>query len=113
MAALHVRVVAPDRVVYEGEASSVVVQAWDGQVGVLSGHAPMITLLGIGPCHIDHPGGGSTRFHVAGGAVKVENDMVTILTEYAGDQPPETLPEGVHSAPEDLFENASAGNIFA
>ena len=32
--ALHVRVVSPVKVVYEGEASSVVAPAWDGEVGV-------------------------------------------------------------------------------
>ena len=43
---LHVRVVSPDRVVHEGEASALVVPAWDGKLGVLPGHAPFLGLLG-------------------------------------------------------------------
>lgn len=113
MATLQIRVVAPDRVVYEGECASVVAPAWDGQIGFLPGHAPMITLLGVGPMHIDLPGGGSYRFHVAGGVVKVESNHVTILSEYCGEQPPEFVPEGVHIHDEDLLEHASAGNILA
>ena len=111
--ALTVRLVAPDRVVWEGEASSVVVPGWDGQLGFLPGHAPLITLLGVGPCHLDQPGGGSVLFQIAGGTVKVEDDVVTILTEYAGDEAPELVPEGVHVNPEDLLDGASAGNILA
>ena len=113
MATLQIRVVAPDRVVYEGECSSIVAPAWDGQIGFLPGHAPMITLLGVGPVHIDLPGGGSYLFHVAGGVVKVEDNSVTVLSEYCGETPPEFIPEGVHIEKEDLLEHASAGNIFA
>jgi len=115
MAVLNVRVVAPDRVVYQGDSSSVVAPAWDGKVGVLPGHAPMITLLGVGELDIDLPGNGSHRFHVAGGVLKVAGDQVTILTEYAGDRAPEPelIPAGARIHQEDLMEFASAGNPFA
>ena len=89
---LNVRVVSPDRVVFEGEASAVVAPAWDGQVGILPGHAPMLALVGSGVLSIDRPGGGDDTFHVAGGVLKVERDQVTLLTEYAGDKPPEEVP---------------------
>lgn len=89
---LHVRVVSPEHVVYEGEASALVAPAWDGKVGVLPGHAPMLALLGAGELSVEVPGGGSRRFHVAGGVLKVQNDDVTLLTEYAGEEPPEVIP---------------------
>lgn len=100
--ALNVRVVSPAKVVFEGAAAAVVAPAWDGQVGVLPGHAPFLTLLGIGELTVDLPGGGSQVFHVAGGVMKVEADQVTALTEYAGDEAPSELPEGVLVHPEDL-----------
>jgi F-type H+-transporting ATPase subunit epsilon len=114
MAALHVRVVSPARTVFEGEASSVVAPAWDGKVGILPRHAPMITLLGAGVLTIDLVGGGSRGMHVAGGALQVLDDEVTVLTEYAGDAPPEQLPEGL-VRPEDVGDYvletlASGGN---
>ena len=88
MASLYVSVVSPDKVVFEGDASALVAPAWDGQVGVLPGHAPMLALIGSGVLTVDRPGGGSDSFHVAGGVLKVERDTVTLLTEYAGDEPP-------------------------
>lgn len=85
---LHVRVVSPDRIVFEGDAAAVVAPAWDGQVGILPSHAPMLALVGSGALTIDRPGGGSDTFHVEGGVLKVERDQVTVLTEYAGEEPP-------------------------
>ena len=78
--------------------------AWDGQVGVLPGHAPLVALLGHGVLDIDMPGGGSHRFHVAGGVIKVESDRVTVLTEYAGDGPLTNIPDGVVARPEDVAD---------
>lgn len=101
MATLHVRVVSPARIVYEGEARSLVAPAWDGKVGILPRHAPMITLLGAGLLSIDLPGGGSREFYVAGGALQVADDQVTVLSEYAGVSAPEMLPEAL-VRPEDV-----------
>lgn len=113
MAALNVRVVAPDAVVWDGEASAVTAPAWDGRVGILEGHAPMIALLGHGELVVDEPGGGSDSFYVAGGVLKVEDDRVTVLTEYAGEVPPDELPPEAVILPEEVeaaTADASRGN---
>lgn len=89
---LSVRLVSPEEEVFRGDASSVVAPAWDGKVGILPGHAPLITLLGHGELNIDRPGGGAERYYVAGGVLKVEGNELTILTEYTGAEPPEELP---------------------
>ena len=99
---LHVRVVSPDKVVFEGEASALVAPAWDGQVGILPNHAPMLALLGSGRLHIDKVGGGSAEFHVAGGVLKVERNQVTLLTEYAGSEPPAVVPASAIVYEEDI-----------
>ena len=52
----------------------------------------MLTLLGNGQLSVDRPGGGGDTFHVAGGVMKVEADTVTLLTDYAGEEPPEEPP---------------------
>ena len=88
MAELHVRVVSPEKTVFDGTAAAVVAPAWDGLVGILPGHAPMLALLGMGPLSIERPGGGTDAFHVVGGVLKVERNQVTLLTEYAGSEPP-------------------------
>lgn len=98
---LKVRVVSPDKVVFEGDAAAVVAPAWDGQVGILPNHAPMLTLVGSGVLAVDRSGGGSDSFHVAGGVLKVERNQVTVLTEYAGSQPPAQVPPDAIVYPED------------
>ncbi len=94
MSELQVRVVSPDSVLYEGPASSVVAPAWDGRIGVLPGHAPMIALLGTGELSIDASGGSSEGFFVAGGVLKISGDDLLILTEYGSDSAPDELPAG-------------------
>lgn len=110
MAVLEVRVVSPEKVVFEGASAGVVLPAWDGQVGILPGHAPLIALLGAGALDVDLPGGGSQRFHVAGGVVKVEENRVTVLTEHAADQPNADVHDQVARQNVDLLEGATAGN---
>jgi F-type H+-transporting ATPase subunit epsilon len=100
--AMQVRVVSPDQTVFEGEASAVVAPAWDGQVGILPGHAPMLSLMGAGVLNVDRPGGGTDMFYVAGGVLKVEGNTVTLLTEYAGDEPPAEVPAAAVVFPEDV-----------
>ncbi|MGH7476936.1 MAG: F0F1 ATP synthase subunit epsilon [Longimicrobiales bacterium] len=80
--ALEVSVITPERQVYEGEADMVVAAAWDGQLGILRGHAPMMALLGEGELRITR-GGSEQRFHVAGGFLQVVDDHVTVLSERA------------------------------
>jgi F-type H+-transporting ATPase subunit epsilon len=80
---LTVAIISPDSTVYEGEADMVVAPAWDGEVGVLRGHAPMLVLLGTGEMRITQ-GRTVQRFHVAGGFMQVADDVVTVLSESAG-----------------------------
>ncbi|HSJ32321.1 MAG TPA: F0F1 ATP synthase subunit epsilon [Longimicrobiales bacterium] len=79
---MKVAVISPERTVYEGDAEMVVAPAWDGEVGVLRGHAPMLVLLGTGDLRITK-GGAVQRFHVSGGFMQVADDVVTVLSESA------------------------------
>jgi len=106
---LAVRLVSPAEEVFRGEAASVVAPAWDGMVGILPGHAAYITLLGHGELAIDLPGGGSQKFQVAGGVLKVEDDELTVLVEYAGEGPPDVLPPEADFHPDDLAEEVGGG----
>ena len=81
MATIQVRVVSSEELAFEGEALSVVAPGWDGMVGILPNHAPMITLLGEGKLSVDRAGGGAEEYQVAGGVLKMEKNQVTILPE--------------------------------
>ncbi len=77
---LHVSVISPEASLFEGDAESVVVPAYDGEVGILTGHAPMMTLLGKGQLRID-AAGGARRFAIEGGFLQVINNQVRVVTE--------------------------------
>ena len=79
---MRVTVIAPDRSVFDGDATSVVAPAYDGLVGILPGHAAFLTLLGTGPLTIMQ-GGSSNRFTVAGGFLQVVGDTVRVVAEHA------------------------------
>lgn len=81
---LTVSVISPERVIFEGAADMVVAPAWDGELGILRGHAPTLVLLGRGAVRITG-NGVDKRFQVEGGFLQVENDVVTILSERAGE----------------------------
>jgi F-type H+-transporting ATPase subunit epsilon len=77
-------IISPERVLFEGEVSSIVAPAFDGEVGILSRHAPMVTLLGTGVLRLDGAGsGGGRRFNVSGGFLQVADDVVRVVTESA------------------------------
>jgi F-type H+-transporting ATPase subunit epsilon len=77
---LKVSVISPEAVLFEGETESVVAPAYDGEVGILTGHAPLMALLGIGELRL---GGSGRRFNVTGGFMQVLNDQVRVVTEKA------------------------------
>lgn len=79
---LHVSVISPERVLFEGEAESVVAPAYDGEVGILEHHAPMMTLLGRGELRL-RTGGDTQRFAVEGGFLQVVDNAVRVVTEKA------------------------------
>lgn len=79
---LRVTVVSPERSLFDGDASAVVVPAYDGLVGILPRHAPFLALLGEGNLLVRH-GAEETRFRVAGGFVQVLNNVVRVVAEEA------------------------------
>jgi F-type H+-transporting ATPase subunit epsilon len=78
---LTVSVISPEAILFQGEADSVVATAYDGEVGILTGHAPMMAVLGKGEVRLGGPG--SRSFKVEGGFLQVLNNQVRIVTERA------------------------------
>jgi len=79
---LKVSVISPERVLYEGTARGVIAPAFDGEVGILPMHAPLMTLLGRGTLRVD-TAEGEQRFQVDGGFLQVVDDAVRVVTEQA------------------------------
>jgi F-type H+-transporting ATPase subunit epsilon len=79
---LHVLVISPEKTVFDGPAESVVAPAYDGELGILRGHAPLMALLGSGEMRVTR-GGRVERFHVEGGFLQVADNVITVLSERA------------------------------
>src|SRR5690606_26953339 len=79
---LTVSVNSPERVLFEGEVESVPALAFDGEVGILTSHAPMMTLLGKGTLRLGANGAQGT-FTVEGGFLQVVDNHVRVVTEKA------------------------------
>lgn len=80
--ALTVRVIAPDKTVWDSEAQEVILPSTTGQLGILGGHAPLLTALDIGVMRV-RPGKDWVPIALMGGFAEVENDEVTILVNGA------------------------------
>ncbi|MEN9230765.1 MAG: ATP synthase F1 subunit epsilon [Thermostichus sp. DG02_5_bins_236] len=79
---LTVRVITPDRTVWDAPSEEVILPATSGQLGILTGHAPLLTAIGNGVMRV-RAGGKWFAIAVMGGFAEVENNEVTILVNRA------------------------------
>ncbi|HEY9670555.1 MAG TPA: ATP synthase F1 subunit epsilon [Waterburya sp.] len=79
---LTVRVIAPDKTVWDSEAQEVILPSTTGQLGILSGHAPLLTALDTGVMRV-RPGKDWVPIALMGGFAEIENNEVTILVNGA------------------------------
>ncbi|MBW7882254.1 MAG: F0F1 ATP synthase subunit epsilon [Caldilineaceae bacterium] len=80
--AIAVDIVTPEKLLFSGEVDMVTLPGTNGQMGVLHGHAPLLTTLDIGEI-ILHRAEGNEFLAVSGGVVEVRPDKVTILADTA------------------------------
>lgn len=78
---MRVTVISPAAAMFDGEADALVAPAFDGEVGILPDHAPMMTLLGEGTLAIRRDGE-VRKFQVRGGFLQVVADRVRVVAEH-------------------------------
>ena len=79
---MMVRVIAPERVFYEGEASFLEFNTIEGIIGLYPKHIPLTAVLV--PCVLKiHQDGDVKKAAVHGGIVEILKDRITILAEIA------------------------------
>lgn len=81
--ALQVELVAADRTVWSGHATMVIARTVEGDVGILRGHAPLLSLLTDAVVEITDEEGDVVVAAVDGGFLSVAADRVSILSERA------------------------------
>lgn len=83
MATLQVEVVSADRLVWSGEASMVIARTSEGDVGVLPGHAPLLSVMVDGVIDVTTTDNETWVAAVDGGFLSVADDRVSVLAEHA------------------------------
>lgn len=78
---MRVTVISPEAAIFDGEADALTVPTYDGSIGVLPHHAPLMALLGAGVLTI-HRGDAADRYEVRGGFVQVAHDTVRVVAEH-------------------------------
>ena len=80
----RVALVVPDRELWSGEARTVIAKTTEGDIGVLSGHAPVFGILAEGSLvEILTDDGGGIQAAVSGGFLSVADNQVSILAAQA------------------------------
>lgn len=87
MAELEVALVAADREVWSGQASLVIAKTADGDVGVMPGHQPIMSVLQPSVATIrtvvDGAPGDTLKVALHGGFIAVDENRVSLLSEAA------------------------------
>lgn len=89
MKSFELKIMACDRVFYDGECESFVFPGYDGEMAILAGHEPMTTTLEIGEIRFRKPGETEwQRAIVSDGLIKVDKGQVNVLV-YSAEKPEE------------------------
>jgi F-type H+-transporting ATPase subunit epsilon len=75
---LNVRVITPDKVVWDASVEELILPSSTGQIGILTDHAPLLTALDIGVMRLKSDNGWTSLVLMEGFA-EVEENKVTIL----------------------------------
>ena len=82
---INVELVAPDRVVWEGEADMVIARTTDGELGVMANHIPLLGVLVDAPVRVRQGDRDVKTVNVTGGFLSVTKEKVSILAESVED----------------------------
>ncbi|MDO5539550.1 MAG: ATP synthase F1 subunit epsilon [Eubacteriales bacterium] len=77
------KILASDRVFYEGKCKMIIVPAMDGQLGIMANHGDLVAALDVGEIRIQKEDDTWERALIGTGIMQDINNRVTILTEFA------------------------------
>jgi len=115
MATIKVDVVSAEESIFSGEAKFVVLPGEQGELGILPGHAPLITRICPGSVRIVHEDDEEEFVFVAGGILEVQPRAVTVLADTAirGKDLDEAKANEARRRAEETLHNASSNFEYA
>lgn len=83
MSTLNVAVVSVGQNIWSGVAKSLVAKTTEGEIGILAGHEPVLSLLVDGVVRVEGETGEKIEVSITGGFLAVDNNSVRVLAEEA------------------------------
>ena len=78
-----VEIISPDQTILKQETNEVIIPSFEGQMGILNNHIPLITFLRPGIITIKAEG--EKKYYVEEGIIEFSNNNLLILTSTARD----------------------------
>jgi F-type H+-transporting ATPase subunit epsilon len=80
---MHLDIVSAEREILSGVVEMVVASGDLGEIGIVPGHAPLLTLLKPGDIRVTLAGGQQEIYYVSGGMLEIQPYYVSILADTA------------------------------
>ncbi len=80
---VRVDIVSAEKSIFSGEAEMVVATGVQGELGVVPGHAPLLTMLKPGEVRVTKQFGDVELYYISGGFLEVQPHRVTVLADEA------------------------------
>lgn len=77
----HLDIVSAEKEIFSGTVEMVVATGELGEVGIVPGHAPLLTVLKPGEVRVTLPGGEQDVYYISGGMLEVQPFYVTVLAD--------------------------------
>ena len=112
---MHCDIVSAEQEIFSGRITSLTVTGTLGELGVLPGHAPLLTGIRPGPVKLRFDSGEDRIFYVSGGFLEVQSSVVTVLADTAvrAEDIDEAAVIEARAAAERMLEDRSAGFEFS
>lgn len=110
MADMQCEIVSAEKEIFSGRITKLSAVGTIGELGILPGHAPLLTGVRPGPIHLSIEGGEEEIFFASGGFLEVQPGMVTVLADTAlraDDIDEAAAQKALEDAEKALDENAS------
>jgi F-type H+-transporting ATPase subunit epsilon len=78
---MNISVLTPDKEIFEGTITSVIVPGTNGMFQILENHAAIVSSLGAGAVSITKADGQKMEFTIAKGFIEVNNNVVSLLVQ--------------------------------
>ena len=80
---VHLNVVSAEEELFSGRIESLQITGSEGELGIMPGHAPLLTSLKPGMARIVKKGGNEEVIYLSGGMLEVQPNHVTVLADIA------------------------------